>query len=111
MEAQVKDRFTTYRGFVKDHYEKSVKALEEKDFQVKSREDFDSYVAWKERGRVIKRGEKATQVFTDKVTATPVFNYGSPVLDEKGRQKFTSIKRNYHLFHIDQTELLTETTQ
>ena len=49
MEAQVKDRFTTYEDSLRP-LRKDCEGTREKDFQVNSREDFDSYVVWKGRG-------------------------------------------------------------
>ena len=97
-------KFNTYRQFLESHTEQIHEALKEKGYEVKSREDYDSYKAWETRGRQVLEGEKGTQIFSENMVAPPVFNCGAPVLDENGRQKFKSYKRNYHLFHIDQTK-------
>tara|TARA_Y100001972_G_scaffold108437_1_gene138469 strand:- start:110 stop:454 length:345 start_codon:yes stop_codon:yes gene_type:complete len=100
-------KFNTYRQFLESHSQEIHEALTERGYEVTSRDDYDTYKAWEVRGRQVNEGEKGTQIFSDSTVATPVFHYGAPVLDERGRQKFKSYKRNYRLFHIDQTKPIT----
>ena len=43
-------KFNTYRQFLESHTEQIHEALKEKGYEVKSREDYDSYKAWETRG-------------------------------------------------------------
>ena len=94
------------KKFIESHKEQIQKAFTEKGYEVNSRDDYDTYKAWQKRGRTILAGQKGTPISSETAVATPIFHYGVPVLDENGKQKFKTYKRNYNLFHIDQTQLI-----
>ena len=81
--------------------------MEEKGLEVESGKDICTYIGWQERGRKVKIGETAVKVEGEKLYSVPLFNQGAPVLDEKGRQRFTKLEKGWCLFHIKQTEDLT----
>ena len=82
---------------IKEHFKK------EKGLEVASGEDICTYIGWKERGRKVKRGEKAVKVQSEKLYSVPLFYQGGPVLDEKGRQCFAKLEKGWCLFHKEQT--------
>ena len=77
--------------------------LNEKGLEVAGGEDICTYIGWKERGRKVKRGEKAVKVKTKNLYSVPLFDQGAPVLDEKGRQCFAKLGKVWCLFHKEQT--------
>ena len=75
--------------------------------KIETEEDVGTYELWIERGRKVKRGEKALCIESSKPYPVPIFSYGTQVIDANGRKKFGKYKVRWSLFAKDQTVELT----
>ena len=71
---------------------------------IKNEHDFGTYDLWKERGRKVKRGEKALHIESSKAYASPLYSQGAPLLNERGERQFGRYHTHWCLFSRDQTE-------
>ena len=101
----------TYEKFINDDWEIIKDEFEKQGYPVRSGDDFTTYVGWKERDRVVKRGEVATHFKTTQKYSHPVFRYGGIVRDEKGKQQFHKYHHDFNLFHRNQTEPLNQCSE
>ena len=106
MEAQTQKRYADdYEEFIDKNFERIVNAFWLNGFEVKNREDIDTYPRWIKRNRQVEWGSISTQVLDTKATPQVIYKHGVPAIDEMtGRTKIRTFKKNYSLFHISQTE-------
>ena len=108
MESQTTKRkhFEEYENFIDMNFERIVNAFALNGFEVKNREDIDTYVRWGKRNHQVKMGSFATQVLDTKPTPQVIYSrIGVPATCEiTGKAKIRTFKKRYFLFHIDQTE-------
>ena len=107
MEAQTQKRYADdYEEFIDKNFERIVNAFWVNGFEVKNREDIDTYPRWIKRNRQVEWGSISTQVLDTKATPQVIYTRGGvPAIDEMtGRTKIRTFKKNYSLFHISQTE-------
>jgi hypothetical protein len=78
-----------------------------KGLSVETTDDFCTYDGWMDRKRKVKRGEKSLKVLTSQSYPQPLFYYGAPKTDEKGKILFAKYPKEFALFHLEQTEPLT----
>ena len=105
MEAQTQKRYADdYEEFIDKNFERIVNAFWLNGFEVKNREDIDTYPRWIKRNRQVEWGSISTQVLDTKATPQVIYNHGVPAIWEKsGRTKIRTFKKKYSFFHIDQT--------
>ena len=93
-----------YENFIDMNFERIVDAFALNGFEVRNREDIDTYPRWGKRNYQVKQGSFATQVLDTKPTPQVIYKHGVPAICEiSGRTKIISFKKKYSFFHIDQT--------
>ena len=99
-------RETNYNKLIRDDLELVRREFLKIGTIIETEEDFGTYDLWKERGRRVKRNEKALHIVSSKPYPKPLYSYGAFVLDENGRKKFGKYHQHWCLFSEDQTEEL-----
>ena len=107
MESQTTKRkhFEEYENFIDMNFERIVDAFARNGFEVRNREDIDTYPRWEKRNHQVQMGSFATQVLDTKPTPQVIYSRGGlPAICEiTGKTKIRTFKKNYSLFHISQT--------
>ena len=94
-----------YEEFIDKNFERIVNAFARNGFEVRNREDIDTYPRWEKRNHQVEMGSFATQVLDTKPTPQVIYSrLGVPAICETtGKTKIRTFKKNYSLFHISQT--------
>ena len=94
-----------YENFIDTNFERIVDAFARNGFEVRNREDIDTYPRWEKRNHQVQMGSFATQVLDTKPTPQVIYSReGVPAVCEiTGKTKIRTFKKNYSLFHISQT--------
>ena len=94
-----------YENFIDTNFERIVDAFAKNGFEVRNREDIDTYPRWEKRNHQVQMGSFATQVLDTKPTPQVIYSRGGlPAICEiTGKTKIRTFKKNYSLFHISQT--------
>ena len=100
-------RQKTYQSFISDDIDLIKEQFSVNGYTIDKEDDFSTYDGWKEKNRKVKRGEKATIVVGSKPYPQPLWRYGAPILNAKGKQEFGKFPPKFALFHKEQTECLT----
>ena len=101
MEAQTQKRYADdYEEFIDKNFERIVNAFWLNGFEVKNREDIDTYPRWGKRNYQVKQGSFATQVLDTKPTPQVICSRGGvPAIDEMtGRTKIRTLRRTIRYF-------------
>ena len=95
-----------YEEFIDKNFERIVDAFALNGFEVRNREDIDTYPRWGKRNHQVKMGSFATKVLDTKPTPQVIYSkVGVPAICEiTGKTKIKTFKKRYSFFHIEQTE-------
>ena len=101
-----KKNAVTYEKFIQDDFHFIQQEFYDFGFDVIHPDEIDTYDGWMIRGRRVKRGEKGLKLDTPNAYSQPLYQNGSPQIDEKGNRKFAKWSKRFCLFHFYQTEKL-----
>ena len=97
-------RETNYRKLIEYELDLIKERFASIKINIDTEEDIGTYDLWLERGRKVKRGEKALLYNSAKAYPTPIWTCGGKKLDENGKPIFRKYDQKWCLFSKDQTE-------
>ena len=100
---------TNYEKFITDDFLLIQDCFEEQGYSITNATDFSTYQGWIDKGRKVKRGEKAIIIESTNAYAQPVFLNGEQVYNDRtGRKQFRRYHKSFALFHKNQTKCLLD---
>ena len=90
--------------FIEKEFKLIQKEFAKEGLNIKSTKDISTFIGWGRQGRKIVKGKKSLLIEGENLYPQILFNYGMPILNEKGEKEVRKMKKSYNLFAIDQTE-------
>ena len=95
-----------YEKFINDDFALIQDCFYEIGYKVSNAADFSTYQGWLSKGRKVKRGETALKIESTKPYPQPLHLNGEQVYNDAGKKQFRKYRKNFSLFHIEQTKSL-----